>query len=245
MASKDTVKTKKRAKTLTTSSSSGAPEILKDVPAVLELGQHLVNELGLDDSTDTLGRWMAHHLAELMEEAARESDLELRLKAQNQAVETILRVWERRASLPRNADPLTRYARIVDLLVQLEEPPSPWSCRKRTATQSACLQLFVDMRRLLDAMLTIEGCPPHFLKAPSVDVVAPFQTHSEKELIRLIRELTGKSDLIDHDDPLEALEFAFSTATDQASKVHALAEKIRKHLAALELCAIELSEKQD
>jgi hypothetical protein len=177
---------------------------------------------------------MAHHVAELMEKAAGESDPDSRRKVQDQAVETILRIWERRASLPRDADPLKRYTRIVDLLGQLEEPPNPWSDRKRTGTQTFCLQLFVDMRRLLDVMLAIEGCPPHFLMAASVDAVAPFQTHSERELVRLIRELTGKSDLIDQEDPLEALEAVFSSATDHASKVHALAERIRRHLASLE-----------
>lgn len=200
----------------------------------MELGRHLVNEFGLEDSTDTLGRWMAHHVAELMERATKESDPELRRKAQDQAVGTILRIWERRASLPRDADPLKKYARIVDLLVQLEEPPNPWSDRKRTGAETACLQLFVDLRRILDVMLTIEGCPPHFLQVASVDAAAPFQTHSEKKLVQLIRELMVKPDLIDQEDPLEALESTFSSATDITSKVHALAEKIRMHLAALE-----------
>jgi hypothetical protein len=177
---------------------------------------------------------MAHHVAELMKKATCESDPELRRKAEDQAVETILRIWERRASLPRDADPLKRYSRIIDLLVQLEEPPNPWSDRKRTDTETACLQLFVDLRRLLDVMLTIEGCPPHFLQAASLDAVAPFQTHSEKKLAQLIRELMAKADLIDQKDPLEALESTFSSATDITSKVHALAEKIRTHLTALE-----------
>ena len=239
MASKGTGKGKKRAETLTMSSSSEAQEASKDVPAVLELGRHLVNELGLGDSTDTLGRWMAHHVAELMERAAKESDPDLRRRAQDQAVETILRIWERRASLPRDADPLKKYARIVDLLAQLEEPPNPWSDRKRTAADTACLQLFVDLRRLLDVMLTIEGCPPHFLKAASVDAVAPFQTHAEKQLVRLIRDLIGKSDLMDQEDPLEILESTLSSAADYASKVHALAERIRLHLATLESSLVD------
>ena len=234
MASKGTVKAKKRAKTLTMFSSSETPEVSKDVPAVLELGRHLVKELGLDDSTDTLGRWMAHHVAELMERATGEPNPELRRKAQDQAVETILKIWERRASLPRDADPLKKYARIVDLLVQLEEPPNPWSDRKRTSAETACLQLFVDLRRILDVMLTIEGCPPHFLQVASLDAVAPFQTHSEKKLVQLIRELMAKPDLIEQEDPLEALESTFSSATDITSKVHALAERIRLHLATLE-----------
>ena len=34
--------------------------------AVRELGVKLVAELGLEESNDTLGRWMAHHIAALI-----------------------------------------------------------------------------------------------------------------------------------------------------------------------------------
>ena len=33
------------------------------------LGKKLIDELGLDQSVDTLGRWMAHYIAEKMEDA--------------------------------------------------------------------------------------------------------------------------------------------------------------------------------
>ena len=36
---------------------------------IVELGKKLVLELGLEDAVDTLGRWMAHHIAELMADA--------------------------------------------------------------------------------------------------------------------------------------------------------------------------------
>ena len=37
--------------------------------SVLVLGKKIVDELGLDQSADTLGRWMAHYLAEKIEDA--------------------------------------------------------------------------------------------------------------------------------------------------------------------------------
>ena len=37
--------------------------------SVLALGKKIVDELGLDQSADTLGRWMAHYLAEKMKDA--------------------------------------------------------------------------------------------------------------------------------------------------------------------------------
>jgi hypothetical protein len=36
---------------------------------LISLGERIVAEFGLDQSTDTLGRWMAHRVAELMERA--------------------------------------------------------------------------------------------------------------------------------------------------------------------------------
>jgi hypothetical protein len=200
----------------------------------LELGQHLVNELGLEESTDTLERWMAHHVAELMVKAAQESDPDLRQKAQDRAVETILKIWERRKTLPGDADPLKRYERVVNLFVQLEEPPKPWGGRNRTSTQAAYLELFLDLRRLVDTILTLEGCSPHFLKTGIVAAVAPFQTDSEKELLSLFRKLTGGSDLMRQSSPLDDLESEFASAVDSVSKIHALAGRIRIHLTSLE-----------
>jgi hypothetical protein len=183
------------AKTSTTSSSSETREISRGVQAVLALGQHLVNELGLDDSTDTLGRWMAHHVAELMVKAAEELDPDVRQKAQDRAVETILKIWEKRKTLPRDVDPIKRYERVVSLFVELEEPPKRWGEPNRTSAETACLKLFLDLRRLVDTILTLEGCSLHFLKTNVVEAVAPFQADSEKELLRLFRELTGGSDV--------------------------------------------------
>ena len=44
-------------------------ELSKPPKDVSELGQHLVRELGFEDRGETLGRWMAHHLAELLDQA--------------------------------------------------------------------------------------------------------------------------------------------------------------------------------
>ena len=41
----------------------------KPWPTVVALGERIVHELGLEESGDTLGCWMAHRVAELMERA--------------------------------------------------------------------------------------------------------------------------------------------------------------------------------
>jgi hypothetical protein len=234
MDSKGTDRRRRRAKTPTTSSSSETRERSKGVQAVLELGQHLVNELGLEDSTDTLGRWMAHHVAELMVRATEESEPDLQQKAQDRAVETILKIWERRKTLPRDADPLKRYEQVVDLFIKLETPPKRWWGRNRTSADTAYLELFSDLRRLVDTILTLQGCSPHFLKLGILEAVTPFQADSERELLKLFRKFTGESDLTSQGNPLNDLEAKFASAVDSASKVRALAEMIRIHLTALE-----------
>ena len=52
---------------------------------VLELGKILVRELKLDPGVDTLGRWMAHHIAELIRAADEADDVEERRDRENWA----------------------------------------------------------------------------------------------------------------------------------------------------------------
>ncbi len=43
------------------------------LPAVVRLGERIVAELGLEESTDTLSRWMAHYIAESIARAGKGS----------------------------------------------------------------------------------------------------------------------------------------------------------------------------
>lgn len=94
---------------------------------VLGLGRHLVRELGIEDRNNTLGRWMAHYLAELIDTSENGSTAEDRIQAQARATETILKIWEHRTSLPRNAYPLARYADILQVLQRLRPDDNPWA----------------------------------------------------------------------------------------------------------------------
>lgn len=100
MNTRDMTKKRQRKLGSTESSSSGEMVISKPSKDVLGLGRHLVRELRFEDGVDTLGRWMAHHLAELIDEAESGSTPAERLRARKSATETILKIWEHRASLP-------------------------------------------------------------------------------------------------------------------------------------------------
>lgn len=85
----------------------------------MALGEALVAELSLEKSTDTLGRWMAHHIAELIE-AARNALAEEQAQRQDRCAAAILELWERRAGLPCGRLPMPNLEPLADVLKRLD-----------------------------------------------------------------------------------------------------------------------------
>lgn len=78
---------------------------MKHFKDVLALGELLVKELDLEQSVDTLGRWMSHHISELIVEAEKtegidKSDIEDRCR------EAVLALWNHIRVFPRGHRPL-------------------------------------------------------------------------------------------------------------------------------------------
>lgn len=80
------------------------------------MGKRLVEELGLSESVDTLGRWMSHYVAELMVESQQAKNSDSKRHAQDKCFEVILRLWDHRASLPANARPLGNLMSFLDAI---------------------------------------------------------------------------------------------------------------------------------
>src|SRR5688572_3455622 len=91
-----TTKRRRKRRGSTASSSSDPMVTLKEPKDVLELGKYLVRELGFEDEVDTLGRWMSHHVAELITVAENGRTAASRRIAKRDAVTTILRIWQHR-----------------------------------------------------------------------------------------------------------------------------------------------------
>lgn len=87
----------------------------------MRLGKRIVKELDLEDSVDTLGRWMAHRIAELMERAEQAETEAEREAAKRECTDVIIRLWEHRAKFPFKP-PL---ADIAKFLKNLTSDPSP------------------------------------------------------------------------------------------------------------------------
>ena len=79
---------------------------------IVELGCKLVKELELESNNDTLGRWMAHHLAELLKRAEKASGKE-KDALQRECADLIIRLWTCRTSLPTAHRPLQSFESIM------------------------------------------------------------------------------------------------------------------------------------
>lgn len=139
-------------------SSSAKTELLKTPTDVLELGRHLVRELNLEDEFETLGRWMAHHVAELISETTNGTSKAGRLRARKLAVETILKIWDHRESLPGYAYPLARYDDLMKILdrIRPEDNPFRFSQISESKTDQYAGILFDRLTRLVIALLLIK-----------------------------------------------------------------------------------------
>lgn len=122
-----TIRKSPRKRESTTSLLSSAEMAqLKAPEDVLGLGRFLARQLEVDEGVDTLSRWMAHHLAGLMVEAAgAKGDKKKRLDSE--VVGLIFQIWERRRDLPSGRDPLSPYQKAADTLAALRPASSAFS----------------------------------------------------------------------------------------------------------------------
>lgn len=81
----------------------------------MALGGALIEQLGLRKDEDTLGQWIAHHLAEKLRahklaHGAAKAALEVEI------VDTILKFWKHRAYFPRGTRPFENYESVLRAL---------------------------------------------------------------------------------------------------------------------------------
>lgn len=120
---------------------------------ILVLGSHLTDELGYSETRDTLGRWMAHYVAELIATAVNAPDGPTKENAQAIAAKEILAIWSHRYSLPGNAYPLARYKGIIDSLGLLAPGGSPWEHPAKGSRAAQAGEVLEQLRQLSLACL--------------------------------------------------------------------------------------------
>lgn len=95
---------------------------LKQSPeAILKLGKKISNELLLNDSVDTLGRWMAHYIAELINKAENTNGKTQSEQYRKECFSVILALWNRKENIPFITKPLDNFEIPLKLLDKLKE----------------------------------------------------------------------------------------------------------------------------
>ena len=103
--------------------SSGLTATSAQSDAILRLGKKIVDELGQDQPVDTLGRWMAHSIAELIHDAEA-SDATDRPRKLARCSDAILALWRHRHELPRGKRPFEDLEPIMRTLESLDPEDS-------------------------------------------------------------------------------------------------------------------------
>lgn len=149
----------------------------------MALGDRLVHELGLETSVDTLGRWMAHYLAELIERA-RNAEGEARIAAHAQAAELILKLWSKRRELPLSAYPLSDFAKALQVLERLTPEANPFSGYGRRSTDRFFGEAFDGLRILImHGLLLATSAPTDSINASESEA---FLDENERQIVEVI-----------------------------------------------------------
>lgn len=149
----------------------------------MALGDRLVREFGLEDSTDTAGRWMAHHLAELLDQS-RTLKGEKKKQAETAATDLILRLWSSREALPGAAYPLKALGRPLSVLRLLGEESSPFSARHSRTEEALLADAFDGLRKLVahGVLLFSARLDEH----PEDNITTPFLVDEERRSIEAL-----------------------------------------------------------
>ncbi|MEX5254825.1 hypothetical protein [Kocuria arenosa] len=92
-----------------------------DADRVLQLGRDLADAL---DPSDVVGRWMSHHLAELITRCeASPEDVELAAVTRD----TIMQLWAHKGGVHFKTEPLVYVEPVLRAIARLDPDPEPWA----------------------------------------------------------------------------------------------------------------------
>ncbi len=158
------------------------------------LGEHLVRELGYEDSTNTLGRWMAHQLAEDMLLSEEGGSVKIRSAAKKNAKDTILKIWSLRDNLPGEAFPLARYKKLLVMLEAMRPSNNPYEYfgrRSSTTSEDITAKIFDRVSRLVFVVLLLELSELQEKRSARSKVAIDALTQVEKRVLLALEHWTS------------------------------------------------------
>lgn len=83
---------------------------------IIKLGKKIVEELQLEPSVNTLGRWMSHYVAELIQKSENCDSKDEELAIKRECFDVILKLWQNVEHRPNITKPLTELEPLIELL---------------------------------------------------------------------------------------------------------------------------------
>lgn len=205
---------------------------------ILALGAYLVRELGLQESTDTLSRWLAHHLAEVMARAKAEKSPAARREASVLATDVILKIWERRTVLPGNAYPLAPYKDILKVLSLMGPDANPWRRVHGTHYQVLASTIYDRLSRIVIGLLLIDAAPQLSTVSSKKNKSQEFLSNQERAILEELERWqeavgSGKPSATNKSKPEDSdVRKSLQQLADETIKqLQELQERLKKDLA--------------
>ncbi len=189
-----------------------AMEKQEEFEGALQLGKKLVSELDRDQSVDTLSRWMAHYIAELMSGSSQDRKDETNVNTQ--IYSSILELWSHRYELPEGRRPFQDFEPIFAALRSID-PESDSSRYIRvdtlpddTDSESLETQTYLERVRAIDSISKdlIDYCigkaAEEAVDSTSdwVDAASKASSRAEEDIL-VIRIIKERADLFKEPDP--------------------------------------------
>lgn len=108
--------------------------VSKRLESVSVIGKRIERELRLAGDRDTLARWMGQRIAELLAASQRATNPQVKTETENELEALVMKLWERRASMPGNVDPNKRLMGALKILERLDERRHFFSPANRNLT---------------------------------------------------------------------------------------------------------------
>ncbi len=174
---------------------------------VVVLGKRLVSELGPEQSTSTLGNWIAHHIAELIVEAE-QADEEAKTALEDRCRSAILALWKHIEVFPRGTRPLEDLEALLETIRALDPNNGAFFYQKQAQEAADKSNLseeskeWLALSRGLDysARVLIEMCLKNAANCVPSEIQEWYElseTVSDIEplTIRVVRSITNREDI--------------------------------------------------
>ena len=220
-------------------------EELKRSSDVLELGKLLVKALDLDETVDTLGRWMVHHIAELMQ-AAEQADGPEKADIENRCRIAILELWGHVNFFPRGHRPFADIEPLLAVIRSLNPDNSAYFYHSEAQTLLSSSEIdeatrqWMELARGIDysARILVSMCLRHAARDIVEDKREWFDLAESLEvdipMTRLVRIIADGEKQNEEQRKLEGIAKAVEALQNRRERLTTLVNMSRMLVASIE-----------